>query len=140
MPGLGTATVNADNTVTYNPITRSPGHDEFEYKVCNVGSVCDSALVSIDIYDSTLIIPQGFSPNGDGVNDVLIFKGLENYNPSGLWVYTRSGQQVFTSMNYLNEWDGRMPNHQLVPTGVYYYVLKLGQTNRVIKGFIFIGY
>ena len=137
---LGTTTVNTDLSITNTPIIRKPGHDQFAYEVCIVGDVCDSAMVNIDIYDSSLVIPEGFSPNNDGVNDILIFKGLENYKPAGLWIYTRSGQQVFTSKDYLNEWDGRMPNHQLVPTGIYYYVLKLGQTNRVIKGFLYIGY
>ena len=138
-PNLGKTSVNSDLTITYSPTTRKPGHDQFEYEVCNI-ELCDTATVTIDIFDSQLFIPQGFSPNGDGVNDLLRFDGLDKYKPSELTVYTRSGQQVFSSSDYLNDWDGRMSNHQLVPTGVYYYVLKLGQTNRIIKGFIYIGY
>ena len=131
--------INADLTITYNPTTRKPGRDQFEYEVCNV-DLCGTATVTIDIENSNLIIPQGFSPNGDGANDVLIFEGLDNYKPSEITVYTRAGKEVYTSADYRNDWDGRMTNHQLVPTGVYYYVLKLGQTGRIIKGFIYIGY
>ena len=138
-PTLGKTSVNSDFTITYSPLTKKSGHDQFEYEVCNI-NLCDSATVNIDIENSNLIIPQGFSPNGDGVNDVLKFEGLDNYKPSELTIYTRSGQQIYTSANYQNEWDGRMSNHKFVPTGVYYYVLKLGQTNRIIKGFIYIGY
>ena len=113
--------------------------------VCNIGSVCDSAKVSIDIYDSYLFIPEGFSPNGDGVNDLLEFKGLEKYKGSKLIIYTRAGQPVYESSDYNNSWDGRyrkgaLKNPERVATGTYYYVLKLGQTNRVIKGFIYIAY
>ena len=138
-PTLGKTSVNSDLTINYSPTTRKPGHDQLEYEVCNI-DLCDSATVTIDIDNSNLIIPQGFSPNGDEVNDVLKFDGLDKYKPSELTIYTRSGQQVFTSSDYHNEWNGTMANYQPVPTGVYYYVLKLGQTNRIIKGFIYIGY
>ncbi|NEW84675.1 MAG: gliding motility-associated C-terminal domain-containing protein, partial [Mariniphaga sp.] len=58
---------------------------------------------------------------------------------------TRSGQPVYHSLDYLNDWNGTtlkstLTDLQLVPTGVYYYVLKLGGTNRSIKGFVYIGY
>ncbi len=144
-PTQGVAKVNADNSITYIPGIRQPGHDEFEYMVCNIGSVCDSTKVSIDIYDSYLFIPEGFSPNGDGVNDVLEFKGLEKFKGSRLIIYTRSGQPVYENTDDKIIWDGRirkgtLKNPELAATGTYYYILKLGQTNKVIKGFIYIGY
>ena len=142
---MGTTSINNDFTITYTPTVRTPGVDQFIYEVGNVGELCDSALVTIEIYDSNISIPQGFSPNGDGLNDILEFKGLENYKNSGLYIYTRSGQTVYRSGNYLNDWDGKtkinkLDSQSLVPPGTYYYVLKLGQTNRIIKGFIYIGY
>jgi hypothetical protein len=75
----------------------------------------------------------------------MVFKGLEHYPKSRLHVYTRSGQLVYSSMDYLNDWNGRLlktnnSQGELLPTGVYYYVLELGGTTRIIKGFVFIGY
>ena len=143
-PNFGMVTVNSDHSITYMPTIRKPGNDQFEYEVCNPISLCDSAFVTIEIFDSSLSIPEGFSPNGDGVNDNLIFKGLDNYKTSKIYIYTRSGQLVYSSGDYQNNWDGRtggaLGNRQPVPTGTYYYVLKLGQTNRSVKGFIYIGY
>ena len=88
---------------------------------------------------------KGFSPNGDGMNDQLVFRGLEHYLKSQLYVFTRSGQLVHQSIDYQNDWGGTtiqstLTSLELVPTGVYYYVLKLGGTNRSIKGFVYIGY
>ena len=110
--------------------------------------LCDSALVTIDIYDAALKVPEAFSPNGDGLNDNLVFTGLENYPQSHLHVYTRSGQLVYQSDDYQNDWDGRtlsparagLTNNERVPTGTYYYILELGGANRTIKGFVYIGY
>jgi len=143
-PSRGVARVNADGTITYSPRDRGQGHDHFVYEVCDAVNLCASATVTIDIYDLT-VIPEGLSPNGDGKNDKLVFGGLENYLQSQLYVYTRLGLLVYQSSDYQNDWDGKpnektMESLQTVPTGVYYYILKLGGTTRVVKGFIYVGY
>ncbi len=143
-PKFGGAKVNEDGTITYIPRERRPGRDQFVYEVCDAVNLCASATVTIDIYDLTAI-PAGFSPNGDGINDNLAFGGLEDYLQSQLSIYTRAGQLVYQSLDYQNDWDGKsggrtLTNSGIVPTGVYYYVLKLGGTDRIIKGFIYIGY
>ena len=144
-PSRGGTKVNADGSITYIPKERRPGRDQFVYEVCDEVNLCASTTVTIDIYDSDINAPEGFSPNGDGINDFLVFRGLEHYLQSQLYVFTRSGQPVYHSLDYLNNWDGStvkstLTDLQLVPTGVYYYVLKLGGTNRSIKGFVYIGY
>ena len=143
-PARGVTTVNADGSITYTPRDRGAGRDQFVYEVCDAVNLCTSATVTIDVFDLTMI-PEGFSPNGDGINDKLVFGGLENYLQSQLYVYTRSGELVYQSSDYQNDWNGKpsektMSSLQTVPTGVYYYILKLGGTNRSVKGFIYIGY
>ncbi len=144
-PTRGKTKVNADGSITYMPSERRPARDQFVYEVCDVVNLCSSATVIIDIYDSGVTAPEGFSPNGDGQNEYLVFKGLENYQNSQLFVYTRAGQLVYQSLDYLNDWDGTtvkssVTNTQLVPSGTYYYILNLGGTNRLLKGFVYIGY
>jgi len=144
-PTRGGTKVNADGSITYMPRQRNSGRDQFVYEVCDAVNLCASTTVTIDIYDSGISAPEGFSPNGDGINDQLVFRGLEHYLQSQLYVFTRSGQPVYHSLDYLNDWGGTtihstLVSLELVPTGVYYYVLKLGGTNRSIKGFVYIGY
>ena len=145
-PGRGGTKINANGTVTYIPQGKHTSTDKFVYRVCDDAQMCASATVTIDVTDIGIKIPEAFSPNGDGANDKLVFPGLiENYPKSQLYVYTRSGQPVYQSANYLNDWDGStltstLTNLQIVPTGTYYYILKLGGTTRIIKGFIYIGY
>jgi gliding motility-associated-like protein len=144
-PARGETQVNANGSITYIPHEKRPGRDQFLYQVCDEVDLCASALVTIDIYDSGISAPEGFSPNGDGVNDQLVFPGIENYLKSQLYVFTRSGQQVYQSVDYQNDWGGTtiqstLTGAKLVPTGTYYYVLKLGGTNRTLKGFVYIAY
>ncbi|RXF71615.1 gliding motility-associated C-terminal domain-containing protein [Arcticibacter tournemirensis] len=69
-----------------------------------------------------LIIPNTFSPNGDGVNDVWNIEALAFYPQSDIKVYNRYGSLVFSETGYLKPWDGKL-NGQDLPPGVYYYVI-----------------
>ena len=67
-----------------------------------------------------IVIPNVFSPNGDGTNDALTFEGAQYYPNTSLQVFNRWGNEVFTSSNYKNTWKPRD-----VPDGTYFYILKL---------------
>ncbi|MES2701650.1 MAG: PKD domain-containing protein [Bacteroidota bacterium] len=98
----------------------------------------DSANVTITV-DSTMneFVPSGFTPNGDGLNDVfrptfLKYQKLVEFN-----VFNRWGQRIFTSSNKDYGWDG---TYNGVPQdmGVYHYQIitsRAGHSdNQVYKG------
>jgi len=76
-------------------------------------------------------IPQGFSPNGDGINDEFEITGLLNVYPEfELLIYSREGNLIFKGQNDDGFWngitnEGLLFDGNLVPTGLYYYVLHL---------------
>ena len=79
-------------------------------------------------------IPEGFSPNNDGINDVFEITGLLNiYEDFVLLIYSRNGNLIFKGSNETGHWDG-IPNEGIlnnekeVPSGVYYYVLYLNNS------------
>jgi gliding motility-associated-like protein len=83
-----------------------------------------------------LVIPNIFSPNGDGTNDKWILKNLEQYPNCGVEIFNRYGQQIFKSTGYTKPWDGTY-NGKPLPVGTYYYIINLGITNLdVLKGSI----
>jgi gliding motility-associated-like protein len=69
-----------------------------------------------------IIIPNIFTPNSDGINDIFQIEFLPAN--SKLAIYSRWGNQVYQSDNYQNNWDGQ--NHS---PGVYYYILTLPSGN-----------
>jgi gliding motility-associated-like protein len=95
------------------------------------------------IPDLRIDIPEGFSPNRDGVNDKFVI-----IKPYGtileLEVFNRWGNIVYTNPNYNNEWDGRGTNNflgQELLDGGYYYTLKAKSPNgnvQIFKGFVLI--
>ncbi|APX99676.1 gliding motility-associated C-terminal domain-containing protein [Lacinutrix venerupis] len=79
------------------------------------------------------IIPQGFSPNNDGINDHFNIQGLYTiFEKHELLIYSRYGNLIFKGNDNL-KWYG-ISNHGInkgkpVPTGTYFYVLKLNDSN-----------
>lgn len=87
---------------------------------------CTDSLKAEVYYDNccTPSIPNAFTPNNDGKNDVfrIIYKG--DVVLKELSIYNRYGQRVFTSDNLNQGWDGNF-NGQPEELGVYYYMLRM---------------
>lgn len=73
------------------------------------------------------LIPNTFSPNGDGINDVWNIQYLDSYPGVIVNVYNRLGIKVFGSIGYLTPWNAIL-NGENLPVGTYYYLIepKLG--------------
>ncbi len=55
-----------------------------------------------------IIVPNAFTPNGDGINDTWVLLYMESYPNCIVEVFNRYGQRVFHSSGYGRAWDGRM--------------------------------
>jgi gliding motility-associated-like protein len=81
------------------------------------------------------IIPNTFTPNGDGVNDAWKIEYLDSYPNVAVNVFNRYGVRVYVSIGYIEPWDGTF-NGQPVPVGTYYYVIDSKIALPVFKGWI----
>ncbi|GGG29350.1 hypothetical protein GCM10011323_36000 [Pontibacter amylolyticus] len=80
-----------------------------------------------------LDIPNGFTPNGDGINDTWVIRNLpETYPNCRVTVYNRWGSPVFESKGYGNEWDGTNKGKRL-PDGTYYAIIEFGDDTPAVK-------
>jgi gliding motility-associated-like protein len=79
-------------------------------------------------------VPNTFTPNGDGINDVWNIKNLSNYPNPSIQVFNRYGDKVFSSFSADEiTWDGRFRGTDL-PIGTYYYIVKPGSGRGTISG------
>lgn len=83
-----------------------------------------------------LVVPNVFTPNGDGSNDEFMIRGLAQ--GSYLMVYDRTGREVFKSDNYENNWDGTDMNGRKLSPDTYWYVLFPSDMTEVVKGFVYL--
>ena len=88
-------------------------------------------------------IPDGFSPNGDGINDLFVIRGISGYPTNEITIFNRWGTKVFDASPYTNNWDGKSTaalniGNDVLPVGTYFYILDLGNGSDVIKGTIYL--
>jgi len=102
----------------------------------------DSASVTVD---NCLKIPQGISPNNDGKNDVLVIPCIALYPQNTLKIFNRLGTQVYEKGSYNNDWNGIAnmgfpKSSRTLPTGTYFYILRLSKDLEPIFGWVYINY
>lgn len=73
--------------------------------------------------NSDAVFPTAFTPNGDGLNDVLSLKGLRYVKNVTVEIWNRWGQLVFSSSDPEKGWDGNFQG-VAAQTGVYAYLIK----------------
>ncbi|MDX2045414.1 MAG: PKD domain-containing protein [Chitinophagaceae bacterium] len=83
----------------------------------------------------TPVVPNTFTPNGDGYNDRWEIQFLNSYPGNILEVYNPQGQLLFRAFNYNNQWDGTS-NGRPLPVGTYYYVIDPKNGRNKITGYV----
>ena len=138
-PSNGTVSINLDGTVTYTPSFDYIGDDEFIYQVCDNHGLCDTATVTVivtGVLGEEFVIPEGFSPNDDGIHDEFDVEGLVNLSPDfTMVIYNRWGVVVYdythngSPLSQPIWWDGysrgrmTLGSKKLAPVGTYFYTL-----------------
>ena len=101
-------------------------------------STCASAIRNTTRY--------GFSPNGDGINDIWTIEKILVYPNNVVKVFNRSGKLVFEQRGYQNDWNGESnqlsgnSNGYKLPVGAYIFMLDLGDGNAFVRGWLYINY
>jgi len=112
--GDGDTSIIQHPTHTY----QSQGQFNVQLLVTEANGCEDSTTLPYSII-TNVIIPNVFSPNGDGQNDLLVFKNLEFYE-NNLQVFNRWGTKIFEQDNYNNDWNGGD-----ISEGSYFYILEI---------------
>lgn len=132
--------------VNFDDILYRVYQQDFEYKFTDQGTVyvrfigsnadgtCSSYgntyTISIDSPD--LLIPNAFSPNGDGINDIwkISYKSLLEFK---CWIFDRHGHEIYFFSNPEMGWDGKIKG-KYAPPGIYYYVIQaIGSDGKSFK-------
>jgi gliding motility-associated-like protein len=81
------------------------------YIVTNASGCADTAYLTVVVeQESTVYIPNAFTPNGNGNNDIFYAYGT-NVHDFDMMVFDRWGNLIFESKDILKGWDGTYQNH-----------------------------
>ncbi|WP_310587320.1 SdrD B-like domain-containing protein [Fibrella aquatilis] len=100
----------------------------------------EATPLNLPLSDQAVFIPEGFSPNGDGINDLFVIRGVQAQTVA-LEVFNRWGHRVYANTDYKNDWDGKSNTGVQVgnatsdglPDGTYYYVVKLSDGREFVR-------
>lgn len=115
------------NTTNYY---EGPGIYPVTLIVTSSDGCTDTINGSFRILPEEIIIPNVFSPNGDNVNEALVFENVQYYKNS-LTIFNRWGNKIYEKENYTNNWRASG-----VPDGTYFYVLSVPETNKEYTGHV----
>lgn len=140
-PQYGTVSFESECIISYTPVGFDCNVvDSFMYVICTVDG-CDTATVTINLncnpsQGAELVFSNGFSPNGDEVNEFFEIQGAESYPNNSLSIFNRWGNQVYKADYYQNDWDGTFNGASLM-NGTYFYVFEDGVGN-TFSGYVYI--
>jgi gliding motility-associated-like protein len=123
-----------NNTSIAQPTTTTLVDIEYTLVGTSADLCSDSDKVKVTILKMPLI-PNTFSPNGDGIHDRWEIKYLESYPGATVEIFNRYGQPVFKTIGYNKPWDGTFKGNPL-PAGTYYYIIAPKNGRQPMKGFV----
>ncbi len=132
-PAFGEILSNLNGDITFEAPMGFDGETTIEYEICS--NVCENlcARATLNIFsdaDGTEpTVFNAFTPNGDGMNEELIFTKLErnpdDFPDNELIIFNRWGDIIYEAKPYNNDWTGNNNSGAPVPEGTYYYILRL---------------
>ncbi len=151
IPSVRAVTQPNDGVITFDDINQTflfavdesfVDLNQFQYEICyecDGMDLCSQAIVTIELQDTSCMVPSLITPNDDGFNDELIINCLrgEDFPDAEMIIYNQWGDEVYRRKPYGNGvwWDGTY-NGDPVTDGSYYYLFTKETGGSVTRGYL----
>lgn len=123
------------NTFVVAPIVGTT----YTYTATDFNGCSSDIAFTVDINSGCdVVVYNGFTPNGDGINDSWLVDNIEKFPNNKVYIYNRWGTKIFDTVNYNNadnNWDGKF-NGNVVDSGTYFYIIMDESEKLLRKGWI----
>jgi gliding motility-associated-like protein len=117
-----TPSATLNNPSIADPVASPVANTPYQVSVLGADGCSAKAAIEIRVYKA-LKMPNAFTPNGDGRNDIFGVPPSLQLTVINFSVYNRWGERVFSASGSTQGWDGRL-NNQPQPAGVYVWQLQ----------------
>lgn len=122
----------------------APGNYNITVLAINSSSVAiDSAVFNYTVLPSTdpcqITVYNGFTPDGDGLNDNWLIENIESFPNNTVTIFNRWGNKLWSTENYNNTsnvWDGKTQSGAVLTSGTYFYIIELENGTGIKKGWV----
>lgn len=115
--------INLSDSTIANPTSDTRETITYTLYVTDTNGCIGSDSMKV-IYQEPITFPTGFTPNGDGTNDVWNLYFIADFPNTTVTIFNRWGENIFESNGYTKPWDGTYKGEAL-PSGTYYYIIDL---------------
>lgn len=113
-----------DNVGIFNPYATPDSTTSYIVTGTDIYGCIETDTVTIIVLTPSFWVPTGFTPDGNGENDVFYVRG-EGITDFELGIFNRWGEQIYLSNSLDEGWDGTRPiTNQELPAGAYIYYIK----------------
>jgi len=126
-------TTNQSNIIKANDLV--VGENTFKWTITPV--TCPPSSDEVSVFVANYTTYNGFSPNGDDINDVFVIDGAKSDEENELSVFDTNGKLVYSQSNYQNNWDGKNNDGEPLNDGTYYYIFS-SKNHSPIKDYVVI--
>ncbi|HMJ48454.1 MAG TPA: gliding motility-associated C-terminal domain-containing protein [Ferruginibacter sp.] len=121
---LWTPSAHLNNPTAQNPLATLSSDTRFIVKVTDFAGCIGYDTVFMKVYTGpAYYIPNAFSPNGDGLNDIFRAVPVGIKTTEYFRIFNRFGELIFETNEWLKGWDGRYKGTKQ-PLGVYIWIIK----------------
>lgn len=140
---LWTPADGLSDPTSYSPNASPQTTTTYTLTVTDGNGCTFSDSVTVTVVD-TIIVPNTFTPNGDGFNDTWEILRVASFPTIKITVYDRWGQEVYKTIGYptSKQWDGTKGESKL-PASTYYYIIDPnndGDESKLVTGSVTIVY
>jgi gliding motility-associated-like protein len=119
-------TIPGDYTITWT-FTDDQGNASTETQAVTI-NLTEACLDLVTVNDV-------ITPNDDGDNDFWVLENISYTEGCNVQIFNRWGTQVYETNSYDNTWDGKSEGGDILPEGVYYYIIQCND-NVSFRGYI----
>ena len=114
---------NLGDATFENPEITMFNSETYTVIVTDSNGCISSDQIFVDLIPD-IVVPSGFSPNGDGINDTWIIANISQFSSNSIRVYNRWGSLIYDKDKAGQDWSGNGANNKPIPVGTYYYVIE----------------
>ncbi|NQZ74863.1 MAG: gliding motility-associated C-terminal domain-containing protein [Ekhidna sp.] len=117
-----------ETIISTDPILSTTTPGTYEVTLYNGFTCITDQVVVTEGCRPTIVAPNAFSPNGNGVNEEFFVFPNEYVDTFIILIYNRWGELIYTSNDKGFRWDGKTSRGALAPPGSYAYVMKFSSS------------
>lgn len=100
----------------------------------DIGCIFTDNMEVVVVQPQAVVIPNAFTPNGDGLNDLLHISTFVNVDLNSFCIFNRWGQKIYETSDILAGWDGKYNNSdQEIGAYMYIFVGTDEENNEIIN-------